>query len=295
LDSAVFYGNCQAAALGQILGDHEPFTSRFNIEPVVPVHELRPGDHEHVVAAAAQAKLLVHQPVGQQFSPASTLELMAGLSPTALSVCFPVLWFDGYCPDAQYLKIAGAIVRGGPSDYHSGMLIEGYLRGWSPEQVAALYDDLNVLDADGLRAAAGDAVERLRERERWSPAVNVRVADFVKSRFADERLFHTFNHPSATMLFFLADEILDRLDLPRLGQETKTKHQAALSRPRIPELAAVHTALGLSFERYREFWVRSGEHLNRADGAARYFEFYRQIGLEEKVSLADLGRRLLRP
>jgi hypothetical protein len=252
MDVAAFYGNCQAAALGRILADHEPFAQRFAIELLPPVYNLQNGDHQRVLEAASRAKVFVHQPISAaKFLPAVTANIMAAIPPSSMSFCFPALWFDAYGPDVQYLTVDPAEDRA-PSCYHSAILLEAYLLGRSVEAAARTYDDPDALDPAAVRQIMRDAVQRLREREAWE-VVNVRVAYFVEMVAAQRRLFHTFNHPSSVLLCYLANELLGRLGLPPVTPAVRSRHENILSALRMPEMLAVHSALGLRFDRCTEF------------------------------------------
>jgi hypothetical protein len=292
MDVAAFYGNCQAKALGNILSDHPPFAGLFRVEILPPVYNLHEGDHQRVLEAATRAKLFVHQPItGQQFAPADTKTLVAAISPSSMSLCFPVLWFDAYGPDVQYLKVDPAQDRA-PSDYHSTVVLSAYLLGRTVNDAVRTYEDRDALDPELAVQIMRDAVRRLKEREGWI-AVNVPIADFVESECIGRRLFHTFNHPSSVTLFQVANEILSRLDLPSLGPDVQSLHRNILAGPRMPELVALHEALGLEFVRYTDFHGRKGtsDALNFAEASFRH---YSEIRLETLMSAADLSLTFLK-
>lgn len=267
---AVFFGNCQAPALQRILGDHEPFAAAYDIVPMRAVHVLTVDEKTALLEAVTGADLVIHQPVGAAYEPATTENIVKALKPGAQSITFPVFWFDGYAPEQVYLrgKINGQLLM----DYHSRIIFAGYLRGMTPSQVAEASERPDLYSPDSLTANVAANIKRLGDRE---AKLDIRVAPFIAENYRARNLFFTFNHPTGWLLYHVVDQMLGLLGLPTLGVEVKKKHAAALGGYRWRGISSVYAGLRLAFPPPTTF-VRGPKVWDVEAFATDWYRFYDQ-------------------
>jgi hypothetical protein len=130
-------------------------------------------------------------------------ETLTGIAQTSTVVRWPSLYWAGYFPDLFYLRdIDGAPVLDGPFDYHDRSILRAYAEGLDVAGTCRLLEDAE-LPSD----ARAWAVKTTDELDARGQDCDVQVASFIASRFRDELLFFTMNHPTNILLEFLAQQI----------------------------------------------------------------------------------------
>jgi hypothetical protein len=236
---ALVVGNCQAESLRIMLDGGGLRTVRMPA-----VHELVADDLPHLNRWLARAKLLITQPVRDDYHglPLGTAQLGARLGAGARALRVPVIRFAGLYP-------AHAIVRP-PSD-----------PGLVPPIVE--YHDLRILaEAAGLtarpridpatvRVIAAHSLAQLSTRE--AAHGTVVVSDlFAAPSFGQMR---TLNHPGNAVFSALAARVRAAFGLP---EHVVDPGRPLLDAVHAPREAAVIEAWGLD-EQERPHWVVAGE------------------------------------
>ncbi len=200
-------GNCQAPGLEIMLRANEAFSARFELVSFPPVHEIDPLQVPELHRAVAAAAVVVSQRVDEGYRDGIGLgtETLAAIAARAAFLRWPSVYWAGYFPDLFYLRDgAGRPVLDGPFDYHDRAILEGYAAGTPVTEVCRLLaDPARHSDA---QARAADATAHL---ELVSRDCDVDVVSFISSRFRDELLFFTMNHPTNRLLAHIAQQIAD--------------------------------------------------------------------------------------
>jgi Polysaccharide biosynthesis enzyme WcbI len=212
MDRIVVVGNCQARALEMMLSTNAEFTSRFELMSFPAVHEISVERMPELHRAVADASVLVVQRIDEGYRGGIGLgtETLARIAERATVVRWPSVYWAGYFPDLLYLRDAqGQPVVDGPFDYHDRSILRAYAEGLDEDAALALLGDPE-LPSDA-RAWAASATAELDERGR---DCDVQVTSFIDSRFREELLFFTMNHPTNRLLGFLAQETTNLIGVP---------------------------------------------------------------------------------
>jgi len=205
MERAVIVGNCQAPGIEIMLRANEAFSSRFELVSFPPVHEIDPAQVPELHRAVASAAVVVAQRVDEGYRDGIGLgtETLAAIAASATFVRWPSVYWAGYSPDLSYLRdSAGRAVVDGPFDYHDRTILDAYAAGTPVAEVCRLLADPE-RDSDA-EAGAADATAAL---ELVSRECDVDVVPFIASRFRDELLFFTMNHPTNSLLADIAQQI----------------------------------------------------------------------------------------
>lgn len=212
MERAVVVGNCQARALELMLSTSEDFTKRFEFVCFPPVHEFPQEMVPELHDAVADAAVVIPQRIDDAYRGGIGLgsDTLAGIARTGAVVRWPSVYWAGYFPDLFYLRDAvhGPVLTG-PFDYHDRSILQAYAAGLDVAAACALLEDPEVASDAQDWAAHATAELDVRGQD-----CDVQVASFIGSRFRDELLFFTMNHPTNQLLAFIAQQIMDLLGLP---------------------------------------------------------------------------------
>jgi hypothetical protein len=275
MDRAVVVGNCQATALELMLNTSEQFTKRFELVRFPPVHEFPEELVPDLHRAIADAAVVIPQRIDEGYRGGIGLgtETLAQLAGEVPVIRWPSVFWAGYFPDLFYLRDAQqAPVLDGPFDYHDRSILRGYAEGLDVAAVCGLLADPAV-DSDAAEWAEHASAElKLRGQ-----SCDVQITSFIASRFRDELLFFTMNHPTNSLLAFIAEQILSLLGLA--GDVDQSRMPGQVLGSTFYPLHANHVrALGLTFGAERAagnapFRIR-GEDYDPARAVQKFFDYY---------------------
>ena len=298
METAVVVGNCQAKGLEIQLARRSGFAERFEIVSFPAVHEIPDGQIPTLHEAVDGAALVFLQTVDDEYRGGIGLgnAYLASIAGSATVVRWPSVYWAGYVPDLFYLKdSSGATVVRAPFDYHDRVVLSGFARGDSVEETCvALADPERPSDALAkLELTTAELAVR-------SEGCDLGVSDLIAEKFRDELLFYTMNHPSNSLMSFLADEALDLLDIPSGDCSSNAGAVDLLSSTFYPLHANHVKQLGLEFgegicaDGENPFRIR-GAQFSPLEAVSRFFEYYRshrelvEINLERTDSGQDFG------
>jgi hypothetical protein len=211
MERVVVVGNCQAGALEMMLSTNEEFTKRFELVSFPPVHEIPDAMVTELHREVANAAVVIPQRVQEDYRDGIGLgtETLARIAGSATVVRWPSVYWAGYFPDLFYLRDAeGQPVVDGPFDYHDRTILEAYASGVDVPGVCRLLEDPD-LPSDA-QTWATNATAELESR---GQNCEVKVTSFIASRFRNELLFFTMNHPANHLLGFMAQQITDLIGI----------------------------------------------------------------------------------
>jgi hypothetical protein len=212
MERVVVVGNCQATALELMLSTNDEFTRRFEFVRFPSVHEFPEERVPELHRTVADADLLILQRIDDGYRDGMGLgtNTLAKIARTSSVLRWPSVYWAGYFPDLFYLRDAtGGLVLDGPSDYHDRTILRAYAAGVDVADACLLLEDPERPSA--ARAWAEEATAELSVRGR---DCEVQVTEFIASRFREELLFYTMNHPTNRLLAFIAQQITDLLGVP---------------------------------------------------------------------------------
>lgn len=238
MDRVVVVGNCQAKALEMMLATNEEFVERFEFVSFPPVHEIPVAMVAELHQAIAEATIVVPQRISEDYRDGIGLgtETLVALSGASTVVRWPSVYWAGYFPDLFYLRDAeGRPVVDGPFDYHDRSILQAFMAGASLDETCELLEDPS--HPSDAQVWAERATVELDERGR---DCDVQVTAHIASRFRDELLFFTMNHPTNGMLGFIAERIFELIGIR--GEVDRRRVPNAILGPTFYPLHANHVA-----------------------------------------------------
>jgi Polysaccharide biosynthesis enzyme WcbI len=285
MDKAVVVGNCQAQALEMMLSTSDEFARRFELVRFPAVHEIPESMVPDLHKAVADAAVVILQRVDDGYRGGIGLgtETLARIAGPATVVRWPSVYWAGYFPDLFYLRDAeGQPVVDGPFDYHDRSVLRAYSSGLGVMEVCALLENPE-LPSDA-RAWATNATAELDARGR---ECDIQVTSYIESRFRDELLFFTMNHPTNCLLGHIAQRVTELLGVP--GGVDHRRIPDEILGPTFYPLHANHVrALELRFGReltlaHAPFKIR-GVTYEPIEAVRAFFDYY-----AENPELVDLN------
>lgn len=138
----------------------------------------------------------------------------AGLGDDILSridrvLSFTNIYFSGLQPDMTYFGGMGKRVMSPLGDYHSKICLLSFIKGYSPEQCAKLFNS-NTYDQLGFYLEWDKSDKELRRRDL---TLDIKFADSFLEMAKNEPTLFTFNHPLGQVFYRLAEKIFTALTL----------------------------------------------------------------------------------
>lgn len=160
---------------------------------------------------APSLDLLLFQPVsevarGDEFA---AQRFVDATGPSCTAVSFQYLHWEGYAPFVSYP--ADGMEPFEELQYLDYQIVRAFLDGRSPRSATRWLRTFD-LGADGVATVIDASLRELRARERpQGLRVDVVVTDEVERLHLGERLFHTVNHPGATVMALLGRGVVEHL------------------------------------------------------------------------------------
>jgi len=190
----ILHANCQGEPLLERLNRCPEFAARFDTRIYTNyTREPIPGE------ALAACSLFLYQYLEPGWKELASATLLDRLPSSAASLCVPNMFFKGYWPLWDGRK---------GFDYRCVLLDEIVDLGLPPEETVLLFLRQDVAAKFDLLALAAKSIETERQREAHTP---VKYVDLMLSRYRDERLFNTVNHPCRLLMDHAAAGVLREL------------------------------------------------------------------------------------
>jgi hypothetical protein len=183
-------------------------------------------------------------------------------------------YFRGLFPDTCYIgDFHGRLDT--PSTLHSAIVVDGFRRGLSEEEVCARFDG-ETLDALGLGEAWESSVAEMRAREA-NGVLDVPVGALMEEACRRYPAFLTMNHPSGRLMTEYFSKVLDHLGLPHRLPAEDSYPDALARHDMVPIHDFVAERLGLAYRTRQDWKVNSlGGATSREDYVAACFQAYAQ-------------------
>lgn len=210
---AIILSNCTHAPLKEYFSA----TGLFDRVESTPLYAIPPAERDGLYARLREFDVVVSLVHGASWGNLCAESLKSEFGDRC--VLFTTPFFNGLHPDLVHIQVEGKNkVRSPLSDYHSGLVLWGFLRGVGTRALEEMYLAGELPD---LFDAAGNwerAMQALRLRDRDS---DILTADIYDTVCRAEPGMLTFNHPGMSILSEISRRLLDRLGLgarsPRLS------------------------------------------------------------------------------
>jgi Polysaccharide biosynthesis enzyme WcbI len=269
------YGNCQIGPLAEVLQHSVEFSQNYENVFVTPVNVISQDEEDRFAETIRGLDLFIHQHVLsgtlRGIRRFGTDRFLTRLKGGARAISFPSAYFTGYNPETIVWKDEkGDNLSDSFCNYHDLNVLNAYYHGLSSQECVSFMRETDY-GPEFLQANVADSLDRLRDRERQ---IDVRISAFIEENWRKERLFFGFNHPSNSLLVHEANQILDRIGLPRLDASLLTGRPQYMAENNdvlfvYPSIRR-HFALALAGE---EILIR-GQVYTLEEAVQGYFEYY---------------------
>lgn len=197
----VVVGNCQARPLAAAF---EKLSDNVEVTTIAIVHLLKSEQFHQYCQYFEQADVIVSQRVANNY-PCDFVQTDFLKAKYGSKVVVIVnLYFSGYNPDWCYIRMLGkGPLRGPMGDYHNKTILDSWKKGLNSEQASVL-----MLDFNNNIPYSNEREQSLIELSSREANVDIKITDFIQKNMFQERLFFTFNHPSASLVVEYAKRIL---------------------------------------------------------------------------------------
>ena len=256
----LLHANCQGEELAPLLRASSAFNSAYRLV-------LRTNyTHEHVSEQElAECGVFLYQYLDDTWAELSSRTLLRQLSPSALALQIPNLFFKGYWP---FWTSQGTI------DF-SDLLLNRLIDEGAPKSAILklyLHSDINTFI--DLKAALDETIAIERRKETHSC---VKYVDYGLRLWKKRLIFLTVNHPGLCLLIHVAQGILDALGLPPLsdrelkppGLQADFPSYTNFELPVHPQVAAFH---GLEFGGPRHTYAVFNRRMTFEQYVSRYID-----------------------
>ena len=272
MKNCLIYGNCQVEPLREILEGRSNFTKSYRFLDLEPVHLLDESDVADLEAKIAQTDLFIHQIVSDSYQGIEqfgTNYLRSKLASGSKAIAIPGAYFTGYHPAALEIKDGDGNKINEPCDYHDVNLLYLFDKGKTVTETIDLIQQDDFYQPEYVLDNLAATLKELRRRE---TELDISISDFIEQNYQQQKLFHTFNHPGVVLLSYLANCILEILEIPVNKQSQQSE---VLDFTAFPIYPSVAKALKLEFATKPQYSIK-GETLSLAETVTLFFDFYRK-------------------
>ena len=270
MKNCLLYGNCQIEPLQYILKNNSNFVSNYQFIDLEPVHLLTESDVEDLETKIARTDLFIYQLVSDNYQGIKQLGtnyLCDRLANKGKTIAIPGAYFTGYHPATINLKDGEGNKITEPCDYHDVNLLYLFDKGKTVAETINIIQKEDFYQPQYIFDNLAETLDELRRRE---TELDLNISDFIAQNYQQQKLFHTINHPGAVLLNYLADRILELLELPVSKQNPDYE---VLDFTAFPIYPSVAKALKLDFTIKPQYRIK-GEILSLQQAVELFFDFY---------------------
>lgn len=271
----MIYGNCQTLFYYQFCNRSQIIKNAYIILKIPPVQAIKLEDGSGIDKSVLETvDIFIYQKVknDNKFSPyLSSDYIIDQLKKDVILICIPNIFFSAYFPQHCVAKHNPEIknVPGGPCPYGDFNIESLYLQGYSAEKIAdILYKD-DFYDESYVISHMEKTFNELRNREK---ECDIQISDYLESKYLEEQLFFTVNHPHNIVLKEAMVRTFDLLNIDvrdiNVNTIVNNDRREALIYP------SVKKALGIKFEKNLFSYFDGNKHLvNFSDYVKAYITY----------------------
>ena len=219
MPTVLFYGNCQAYAVKEVLNLGDEWT-QYHVQCFST--DISQKDFDDILQ---KCDVIITQPIHDNYRDIEHLSTTYIVNKCNSAICtiliFDSCHFDFYYFDMTYKEHNGAAIDK-PVAYHYNKMMEYYLNK-SPEDdyVNEIVNNIHLKTKEELELLANNSILELRRRskqtiERYKSNYNVRYAfsnHFILHNYKDKLLFYSMNHPTKWLLHHICEQIVVSLKI----------------------------------------------------------------------------------
>lgn len=190
-------------------------------------------------------------------------------------------YFTGYDPlPFQITGAGGNIIASEGFSYIPALSLESLCEG-DIKRACADWNSIDSFTPEEIEKNLLLTLEELKMREKnifdSESEIDIKISDFIEENFRKKLLFHTYNHPTNTLLLELAERICRKVGV-LLGKVTLDEE--LLGSYSIPPPPSVYYHMKMTFK--YPFFVVKFEQLATKPAMEKYASLIKNIGYEHK-------------
>lgn len=255
------YGNCQFGHLNYLLTKLLP-AKKYSLSYFS--NNARTGNlksRSEVLQAIAGADILIYQPSSKNGAEISKADILNVAKHTCLPVTFEYVFNHGvyslchapFAREHSYGKI-----------YGEECILE-LMNNKSPEDIIRDYKEGAINFK--LKDRFNFCIDEMQSRETISNT-DIKLVEFIKSLYRNEKLLHTHNHPTNTLFFEIIRQFMKIASLPinvAKLKDLKAEELKETNCPISPYDVAIH---GYKFEPHKDWFQRGSKLIHLILGRA---------------------------
>lgn len=168
------------------------------------------GDYGYAIESIKQADIIIYQPVGIKNGPWSTDELLKNKKPECRLIKIPNIYNNAFFPLCKLGEYMGSKLFGEES------IIQLIAQGLNYNQIVVKYNT-NQIDWK-FKERFEALIQRARDEEASS---DIKYVDYIIDNHHDLPLFTDSIHPTKVVIVYLANQVMDLLQVQGLKQDPK--------------------------------------------------------------------------
>jgi hypothetical protein len=250
------WGNCQMGGLAEYLLKNHYFVKEFEHVPIKAVHQMSLEElkyyYEYILPTI---DLIIVQPINSTYRDDyrfSTKSVLSTVTSSCIQILVPVVFFKFYHPFQKHIECIQKIHRRSKVPPFTDTRVN-----LSDENVVFTHrkelEDIDHISTDELEKILKESIIELEKRERKYPDCCtidthiITILEFIKKNYKDQLLFHTINHPTKYIFWFITDKVLDIL---KIQKESYPEDFDYMDYYRAPFYASVQKMVNFNLELY---------------------------------------------
>ena len=253
---AIIYGNCHTEPIKQILRQSKEFDNQYGFYPIKQIQEIyKKGGEELQLYAVEHCDLFMHQSIrkeniyGQSFA---SEEIIKRLKPNCRIIGIPNVY---RMPRFLFPQVSydNTIMHNGMKYFAFRDIFIDKNKDLPIDSLCEMIQDDSLIPASDIINAKDEFLYKLGEREQqW----DFPISDFIINRLQKEQLFFDPNHPTSSIIEYIAKKVMDILGMK--GNVSFTGNIQKLDIFEIPLYGAVRKALHIVYsQNFMRCWSLS--------------------------------------
>lgn len=218
--------NCTHAPIKEYLAA----TGLFRTVDSTALYTIRPDDRETIYDELSRYDFVIAWVHGEAFGKLYSKNLKAEFGDKC--ALFTTPFFNGLHPDMIHVKVGDMPkVRSPLSDYHSGLMLWGYLTGTPIDLLEQMYFDGELPELFEAETYWQRGVQMVKQRDE---SADIASSDIYADTCLAASAMLTFNHPSMLIISKLVHRLLDSLGI---GQNAPPLNPASVFNPLMRDVA----------------------------------------------------------
>lgn len=217
----LFCTNCQGGGIHKYLQDCEDFNNLYNVDFIENWILLKTNDKSKYIEKLKQCDILIYQPLKAKHGLLSTETengLKSYLKPDCKLISFPYIYNSGLWPFFHHVSDEGEFYPGlsGFKITNKESILNLVEKKYSKDYILKLYNDDKINFYYKKRFF--DSLAILEENEKGT---DIPISKFILENYKTKRLFLVKDHPTKYILVYIANKILEFLNIKYIIDDNK--------------------------------------------------------------------------